>query len=108
MDQLAAVMLRRCGRVGLQAGPAPVADGPEWVAALEADLARSGWLLQRELRDAAASIPARRRTQWADWLLATVDELVGADRPLIPLYRGFPLTPRDTGAVYRDRLLTHL
>ncbi len=108
MDPLAMVLLRRTGRIGLTAtGPAQ-ADGASWVAALEADLADRGCLLRNDLRVAAARLPATVRVQWADWLLATVDELVGADRPMPPLYRSFPDTPRDVEAVYVRRLLTHL
>ena len=105
MDQFAATMLRRTGQVTLHSEATPATDGQAWVATLEADLATRGWLLQRELREAAASLTPVRRLQWADWLLATIDELTGADRPLIPLYRNFPDTPPEA---YAERLLTHL
>ncbi|GAA2586324.1 hypothetical protein GCM10010435_75680 [Winogradskya consettensis] len=109
MDPLAVVLLRRTSRVAITAGTADgPADGGAWVAALEADLAGRGWLLRNDLRLAAARLPATVRVQWADWLLATVDELVGADRPMLPLYRSFPDTPRNPEAVYVRRLLTHL
>ncbi|MGC4789591.1 MXAN_6230/SCO0854 family RING domain-containing protein [Micromonospora sp. DT178] len=108
MDPLAGVLLRRTGRVAVVGtGPAP-ADGAAWVAALEADLAGRGWLLRDDLRTAAARLPASVRVRWADWLLATIDEMVGADRPMLPLYRSFPDTPRDIEAVYVRRLLAHL
>ncbi|MGC4763842.1 MXAN_6230/SCO0854 family RING domain-containing protein [Micromonospora sp. DT46] len=108
MDPLAGVLLRRAGRVaGVGTGAAP-ADGVAWVAALEADLAGRGWLLRDDLRTAATRLPAAVRVRWADWLLATIDEMVGADRPMLPLHRSFPDTPRDVEAVYVRRLLTHL
>src|SRR4051812_8591396 len=99
MDPLAAVLLRRQHQVSVPSTGAPE-DGAAWVRALEADLADRGWLLHRDLRDAAAGLRRRDRVQWADWLLAAVDELVGADRTMIPLYRSFPDTPRDPEAVY--------
>ncbi|BEL05330.1 hypothetical protein Q0Z83_035210 [Actinoplanes sichuanensis] len=108
MDRLATVVLRRTGRVTVIGnGPAP-ADGNEWTAALEADLAGRGWLMHDELRRAAGRLPVAVRVRWADWLLAVLDEDTGADRPLVPLYRSFPDTPRDPGAVFVRRLLTHL
>ncbi|MEU7919403.1 MXAN_6230/SCO0854 family RING domain-containing protein [Micromonospora zamorensis] len=108
MDALAVVLLRRTARVAvLNHGAAP-GDGGAWVAAFEADLADRGWLLRDDLRTAAARLPAAVRVRWADWLLATIDELVGADRLMLPLYRSFPDTPRDVEAVYVRRLLTHL
>jgi hypothetical protein len=108
LDQLATVVLRRTGRVTvIGAGQAPE-DGVAWSAALEADLAGRGWLMRDELRRAAARLPVTVRVRWADWLLAVLDEQTGADRPLVPLYRSFPDTPRDPGAVFVRRLLTHL
>ncbi|MEH1167753.1 MXAN_6230/SCO0854 family RING domain-containing protein [Micromonospora sp. CPCC 205539] len=108
MDPLAVVLLRRTSRVAVVGTGAAPADGAAWVAALEADLAERGWLLRDDLRTAAAGLPPAVRVRWADWLLASVDELVGADRRMIPLYRSFPDTPRDVEAVYVRRLLTHL
>ncbi|WUR61672.1 hypothetical protein OHS32_09930 [Micromonospora chokoriensis] len=108
MDALAVVLLRRTARVSVVgSGDAP-ADGAAWVASLEADLADRGWLLRQDLRAGATRLPPAVRIRWADWLLATVDDLVGADRPLLPLYRSFPNTPQDVEAVYVRRLLTHL
>ncbi|MEU3456585.1 MXAN_6230/SCO0854 family RING domain-containing protein [Micromonospora sp. NPDC006766] len=108
MDPLAVVLLRRTGRVAVMGVGAAPSDGAAWVAAIEADLADRGWLLRDDLRRAAARLPVAVRVRWADWLLATIDELVGADRPMLPLYRSFPDTPRDVEAVYVRRLLTHL
>ncbi|MFB9359569.1 RING finger family 4 domain-containing protein, partial [Actinoplanes nipponensis] len=108
MDAFAVVLLRRTARVAVAAaGPGP-ADGAAWAGALEADLAERGWLLHRELWSAAAQLTPPLRVQWADWLLATVDELTGADRTMVPLYRSFPDTPRNPEAVFVRRLLTHL
>lgn len=57
---------------------------------------------------AVGGSPAAVRVRWADWLLATIDEMAGADRPMLPLHRSFPDSPRDVEAVYVRRLLTHL
>ncbi|WP_433383301.1 MXAN_6230/SCO0854 family RING domain-containing protein [Actinoplanes sp. CA-142083] len=108
MDTLAAVLFRCTGRVTVVGTGSPPPDGPAWVAALEADLAERGWLMRSDLRAAAARLSPAVRVRWADWLLATVDELSGADRPMLPLYRAFPDTPRDVEAVYVRRLLAHL
>ncbi|GAA2686879.1 hypothetical protein Apa02nite_099730 [Actinoplanes palleronii] len=105
---MATVVLRRTGRVTvIGTGQAPE-DGAEWSVALEADLAARGWLMHDELRKATARLPVTVRVRWADWLLAVLDEDTGADRPLVPLYRSFPDTPRDPAAVFVRRLLTHL
>ncbi|SDT00463.1 MXAN_6230/SCO0854 family RING domain-containing protein [Actinoplanes derwentensis] len=108
MDQLATVVLRRTGRVTVIGGGQVPADGAGWLTALEADLAGRGWVMDVPLRRAATRLPVTVRVQWADWLLAVLDEETGADRPLVPLYRSFPDTPRDPGAVFVRRLLTHL
>jgi hypothetical protein len=122
MDPLAVVLLRRSSKVVTGPGPTGPAgfgsdglepdglesDGGAWAGALEADLADRGWLLHHELRDAAARMDPARRVAWADWLLATVEEMVGADRTMVPLFRSFPDTPRDPEALYIRRLLTHL
>ncbi|WP_305782472.1 MXAN_6230/SCO0854 family RING domain-containing protein [Symbioplanes lichenis] len=109
MDAVATVLVRRTAQVTLPAheDQAP-GDGPAWVTALEADLALRGRLLGADLRAAAATLPPVVRTAWADWLLATLDAEVGADRDLTPLYRRFPDTPADPSAVYVERLLVHL
>ncbi|MFF4940176.1 MXAN_6230/SCO0854 family RING domain-containing protein [Micromonospora sp. NPDC000729] len=108
MDALAVVVLRRTGRVPAIPAATPPPDGPAWVRALEADLADRGWVLQHDLRVAASGLHASLRVRWADWLLAAVDDMVGADRPMLPLYRSFPNTPHDVDAIYVRRVLTHL
>ncbi|WP_436533457.1 MXAN_6230/SCO0854 family RING domain-containing protein [Actinoplanes sp. HUAS TT8] len=108
MDALAVVLLRRTGRIAVTVKNQAPADGPAWMATLEADLADRGWLMRDDLRVAVSGLPVTVRVRWADWLLATVDEFVGADRPMVPLYRSFPDTPRDIEAVFVRRLLTHL
>jgi hypothetical protein len=108
MDSLAVVLLRRTAKVTAAGSADLPADGPAWAGALEADLADRGWLLHHDLRATAARMSRPLRNQWADWLLATVEEMVGADRTMVPLYRSFPDTPRNPEAVYIRRLLTHL
>jgi len=108
MDPLAVVLLRRTAKVAVFASGPAAPDGVAWAGALEADLADRGWLLHHELRSAAVRLPPPLRVRWADWLLATVEEMVGADRTMLPLYRSFPDTPRNPEAVFVRRLLTHL
>ena len=79
------------------------------VTLLEADLLERGLLM---------SVPLRRRLERADSatladvgvrLLSDVDAALGADRTMVPLFRGFPRsTPRDTLALWVDRVLAVL
>jgi hypothetical protein len=108
MDALATVVLRRVGAIALPASTASPADGPAWVAAFEADLAARGWLLGPSLRRGFAGLDAAVRTRWADWVLAVADEMVGADRDHVPLFRAFPDTPVAPEALFVERLLVHL
>ncbi|MFB9178026.1 MXAN_6230/SCO0854 family RING domain-containing protein [Dactylosporangium sucinum] len=109
MDALATLLLRRADAVGLPpAAPRPPADGDAWVTALEADLARQGWLLDAGLRARFAALDPAVRLRWADWVQAVADELVGADRDHVPLFRRFPDTPRDPVQEYVERLLACL
>ncbi|MEV7987353.1 MXAN_6230/SCO0854 family RING domain-containing protein [Micromonospora sp. NPDC085948] len=109
MDAVATVVLRRIGAVPLPtAGSQTPADGPAWVTALEADLAARGWLLDAALRERFASLDPLTRMRWADWLSAVADEVVGADRDHVPLFRRFPDTPTAPEALYVERLIVHL
>ncbi|MER7009013.1 MXAN_6230/SCO0854 family RING domain-containing protein [Dactylosporangium sp. NPDC000555] len=109
MDALATVLLRRAGAVPLPVpeGPPP-ADGEAWAAAVEADLAARGWLLNQALRRRFAGLDPAVRLRWADWVCAVADESTGADRDHVPLFRGFPDTPADPGRLYAERLIVHL
>ncbi|WP_238011158.1 MXAN_6230/SCO0854 family RING domain-containing protein [Dactylosporangium sp. AC04546] len=106
MDALATLLLRRAGAVCLPpAAPRPPADGDVWVTALEADLARQGWVLDAGLRARFAALDPAVRLTWADWVQAVADELVGADRDHVPLFRRFPDTPRNPAEEYVERIL---
>jgi hypothetical protein len=108
MDALNTVLLRRAGRVALPAGDGwPAADGAEWLLTFETDLVARGWLLEPSLRARFASLAPDVRMRQADWVLAVADEMVGADRPHVPLHRDFPRVRHEAGA-YIDRLLVHL
>jgi hypothetical protein len=79
------------------------------VTLLEADLLERGLLM---------SIPLRRRLEQSDSatlaevgvrLLSDVDAALGADRTMVPLFRGFPRsTPNNTLALWVDRVLAVL
>ncbi|GLW32761.1 MXAN_6230/SCO0854 family RING domain-containing protein [Actinoplanes regularis] len=107
MDAVATVLLRRTARVHPPTGATESPDSAAWVATIEADLAARGWVLHRDLRAGLLGVPPGERRLWAGWLLAGLDDLVGADRDLTPLFRSFPDTP-DVEALFVDRLLTHL
>ncbi|GAA4590766.1 hypothetical protein BJY16_000055 [Actinoplanes octamycinicus] len=108
MDAVATIMLRRHHLVLPPPSGGPVPDGAAWTATVEADLAARGWVLHRDLRAALLTARPPARDSWAGWLLAALDDLVGADRDLTPLYRSFPDTPADIETVFVNRLLTHL
>jgi hypothetical protein len=110
-----AVLLRRRGLLYLPAFEAAAAtDVPDpivvaGVTLLEADLIERGLLmgtsLRRRLEHADPATLAGVGTQ----LLSDVDWLLGADRTLVPLFRGFPRsTPVDTLALWVDRVLAVL
>src|SRR5262252_7694470 len=108
MDALATVLLRRRASVvlppaaGLPAAASPT-NGEAWVAAFEADLAERGWLLDAALRRRFAALDPKGRLRWADWVLATADAMVGADRDHVPLFRSFPETPANPQRLYVER-----
>ncbi len=111
----AAVLLHRRSLVYLApvspavAGAAPDPLVAAGVTLLEADLLERGLLM---------GVPLRRRLEHADpatlaeagtRLLSDVDASLGADRTMLPLFRGFPhSTPADTMALWVDRVLAVL
>ncbi|MEY9845034.1 hypothetical protein ABH940_002104 [Streptacidiphilus sp. BW17] len=112
---LASVLLARRGVVHLPTAVAGRTGSTEsaresiGVALLEADLLDRGYLLAGPLRDALASLGDVALAAAGRALLADVDAALGADRPHVPLFRGFPETvPADTADFYVRRVLTVL
>ncbi|MGW0435806.1 MXAN_6230/SCO0854 family RING domain-containing protein [Micromonospora sp. NPDC003197] len=118
-EPLAAVLLRRTGLVapGLltgggqrikQSGRQPVSTA-NGLLALEADLLSLGWLLGPRLRDHLAGQTTEALAAIGLGLLATLENLVGADVPHVPLFRKFPRSvPADTYDLYLQRVFTLL
>lgn len=65
-----------------------------------------------ELYAALAALPTEDLAAAHSRLVAVVDDLLGADRSHIPLFRRFPaipvVAPRDTERLYVDRVFAHL
>lgn len=109
MDALATVLLRRRRRVYLPSyDGGRLAGDEEWVRVVETDLAERGWLLDCAARKRLSGLDRVARTQWADWLLASADHAVGADRRHTPLFLSFPDTPRNVDQLFVERVLAHL
>jgi hypothetical protein len=104
------VLLHRRAAVYPPAGAgAPGRAAVPGVELLEADLVDRGWLLSPALRDALVRLDPADLVALGSGLLADCDALLGADRPHVPLFRGFPTsTPADTPAFYVDRVLARL
>jgi Prokaryotic RING finger family 4 len=115
---VAAVLLSRRGLVYLPDAPArpgpsePGAPGPVVAAGvilLEADLLDRGLLMSAALRDHLERLDIEQLGSHGAALLADVDDALGADRPMVPLFRGFPgSVPADTMALWVNRVLTLL
>ncbi|HZG07095.1 MAG TPA: hypothetical protein VE546_26595, partial [Streptomyces sp.] len=93
-DDLEGLLLRRFSTVyvtapagGQRTDPRANAEG---VTALEADLARRGYVLTAPLRGALAALPPAALAEHGIRLLGRIDALLGADRRHDPLFRGFP------------------
>jgi RING finger family protein len=118
---VAAVLLRRLGLVYLPpAGPPDLAGAADpagmpdpvvqaGVVLLETDLLDRGLLVSAALRDRLCRLDPDSLTAHGMALLADLDAALGADRPMVPMFRGFPTTvPGNTGALWVDRVLTLL
>jgi hypothetical protein len=115
---VAAVLLRRRGLVylpempigELRAGDSGRVPDPlvrAGVTLLEADLLERGFLASGDLAGQLLSLDTGPLSDHGRALLADLDAALGADRPHVPLFRGFPRsTPKDTLALWVDRVLT--
>lgn len=79
------------------------------VILLEADLLERGFLVSAGLRDHLSRMEIESLRLQGTALLADIDLALGGARPMVPLFRGFPRSvPRNTAALYVDRVLTFL
>ncbi|WP_052709492.1 hypothetical protein [Streptomyces sp. NRRL S-495] len=103
---LGSFLLRRRGAVAVAPGDLlPGADpwSTRGLVALDADLARRGYLLTSELRSALARLSPSRLAETGDGLLARIDHLLGADREHVPLFRRFPDAVPDHAQLFFTR-----
>ncbi|NGN64214.1 hypothetical protein G5C51_09895 [Streptomyces sp. A7024] len=111
MSTLHAVLLRHAGTVHLHHTPAPGPYEPNanGLVALEAELLDRNAALSAPLRDALARLRPKDLAATGARLLKDLDRELGADRTHMPLFRRFPRsTPRDTQALYVDRVFALL
>ncbi|MEJ2579549.1 MAG: RING-HC finger protein, partial [Kineosporiaceae bacterium] len=94
--------------------PAPVVPDPmvpdpvvaAGVALLEADLLERGYLAAPALVRHLHRLDTDTLTTHGGLLLTDLDAVLGADRPHVPLFHGFPRsTPKNTRALFVDRIL---
>ncbi|WP_073818188.1 hypothetical protein [Kitasatospora sp. CB01950] len=103
---LGSFLLRRRGAVCAAPGELlPTADpwSTRGLVALDADLARRGYLLTTQLRAALARSAPARLAELGDGLLTRIDHLLGADREHLPLFRRFPDAVPDHAHVLYTR-----
>lgn len=109
-----AVLLDRRGLVYLAPAPDDAPRVPDPVVAagvtlLEADLIERGLLMGVSLRRRLEQTDSATLAHLGTRMLAEVDASLGADRSMVPLFRGFPRsTPDDTLALWVDRVLAVL
>lgn len=117
MSTLQSVLLRRAQTVHVDHEPATARGfwprsarkAGTGLTALEAELLDRGYALTEPLRGALAAAGAEALGEAGRRLLREIDELLGADRPHMPLFGGFPASvPRDTDALYVDRVFALL
>lgn len=102
------VLLQRQGLVFCEAGAEPPGDKRENVMrAVDVNLAGLGYALTSRLRDRLAGLPIAALTEAQAWLWATLAEPLGGTFTHKPFYRNFPFVPRDTHALWVQRMLVH-
>lgn len=113
MDRLRTLLLARTSTVVLDADRvASAATRPQRdadVEKFEDELAQLGYVMSLDLAMTLRRLPHATAAELKTWMLATLATVVGAHRPHVPLFRGFPsATPADTRALYLRRVLSWL
>jgi len=113
MDRLRTLLLARGRTVVLDpdrvasAATRPSRDGD--VERLEDELAQLGFVMSLDLAMTVRRLPFQAAQHLKEWLVGTLAASVGAHRPHVPLFRGFPTTtPSNTRALYLRRMLSWL
>jgi hypothetical protein len=75
----------------------------------EDELVQLGFVLSLDLAMTIRRLPHQTIQELKHWIIDTLAKTLGAHRPHVPLYRGFPATtPGDTGSLYLRRVLSWL
>ncbi len=113
MDRLRTLLLARTSTVVLDADRvASAATRPQRdvdVEKFEDELAQLGFVMSLDLAMTLRRLPHATGHELKAWMLETLAKVVGAHRPHVPLFRGFPATtPTDTRSLYLRRVLSWL
>lgn len=75
----------------------------------EDELLQLGFVMSLDLAMAIRRLPHQTLQELRNWIVDTLAKTLGAHRPHVPLFRGFPATvPGDTKALYARRVMTWL
>ena len=113
MDAIRTLLLARTHVVVLDpdvAGDAatrPSRDGD--LDKFEDELAQLGFVMSLDLSITIRRLPKQAIQELRGWILDTLARSLGAHRPHVPLFRGFPATtPADTATLYLRRVISWL
>ncbi len=103
------VLLRRDQTVYVDRGSEPGGGTGPALRRLEAELLGRGHVVSAQLHEVLASLDSEELATAHIRTVGLVDDLLGSDRTHTPLFRRFPRTvPRDTEALYVDRVFAYL
>src|SRR5204862_56568 len=113
MDPIATFFLARTHTVVLDADRvASAATRPSRdadVDKFEDELLQLGFVMSLDLAMTIRRLPYQTFAELRTWIIDTLAKSLGAHRPHVPLFRGFPqTTPDDTYGLYLLRVLTWL
>ena len=75
----------------------------------EDDLAQLGFVMSLDLAMTIRRLPHQAIVELRTWIATTLTNTLGAQRPNVPLFRGFPAkTPGNTTSPYLRRMLSWL
>jgi hypothetical protein len=74
----------------------------------EDELAQIGYVMSLDLAMTIRRLPFQAILELRTWIAATLEQHLGAHRPQVPLFRGFPAVPGDTSSLYLRRMLSWL
>src|SRR4051812_29678621 len=75
----------------------------------EDELAQLGYVMSLDLAMTIRRLPSQTILELRTWIAATLANTLGAQRPQVPLFRGFPAkTPGNAASLYLRRMLSWL